>query len=119
MVDFATGAGGFYSDSWVLAFFASAGAMLVLLSTSIAIGVRVLRRRGRPSDGLAVRLSRVLAESLAFGGLVVATNFDIGGYAIPLLADFSVLLVVWELIVWNLMIRRALTSSPGLPQVRP
>ena len=104
LIDLGSGVGGFYSDGWVVAFFASFGAMIVLFGLSIWVGVAALNRRGAADGGNRSRLLVAASELVAIAGLVTAVHFDVGGSDIPLVVDLLVLVFVGGLVRWNLLI---------------
>jgi hypothetical protein len=110
LIDLGSGVSGFYSNGWVVAFFASFGAMIVLFSLSIGIGAAALSHRGLV-DGLnRSRLLVAALELVAIAGLVTAVHYDVGGYGVPLLADLLVLVFAGGLVRWNLWIWRRLIA---------
>lgn len=108
LINLSTGIAGFYSDGWVIAFFASAGAMIALFIVAIGVGLSALKRRGAAGGRNRSHLFVAFLELGAIAGLVAAVELGIGGYGVPLIADLLVLAFIGGLVRWNIEIWRRL-----------
>jgi hypothetical protein len=116
LVDVFTGVGGFYVDGWLIAFVASAAAMLALFVVSTALGVTALNQRGAVPSWNRSYLLAVTGELIAIVGLMTLLAFGVGGSEVALLADVLVFIFVVGLIKWNVAIWRELQVVPVIEE---
>jgi hypothetical protein len=115
--DIGFGIGGAYDAGWVLAFFVSFGAMLVLFVVSICIGLSALKRRRAVGGRNRLFLVAAILELAGLAGLEGATLVGIAGDGVVLYVDLIIVAFILGLIRWNIEIRRRLRFP--LPQMRP
>ena len=107
-LDVGFGIGGVYDGGWVLAFFVSFGAMLVLFVVSICIGLSALKRRRAVGGRNRLFLLAAILELAALAALEGADLLGMAGEGIVLYVNLIIVAFILGLIRWNIEIRRRL-----------